>query len=154
MVRDAELMFSDAQSLAVGVGTTLSDQSLDVGAPDTMAAAFQARGAVPHDIGKGRPVFLIVQVVEDFDSAGDDTTLKAELVTADDEALTSNVVSIAITPAIAQAVLVAGYRFMVAGVIPPGTGADRYIGIRYSTGTSTATAGKVSAWLSLTPAPN
>jgi hypothetical protein len=147
MLLDKESMFSVDQSLAVIAGTTLSDKSIDVGAAGTIPAAFQARGTAPRDIGKGKPVLVLVEVTEEFDSAGDDTTLKAELITADDDALTSNVVSIGISPAIAQAALLKGYQFMVPGVIPPGTGADRYIGLRYTTGTSTATAGKVNAGL-------
>jgi len=148
MLLDKENMFSIDQSLAVASGTTtLCDHSIDVGAPGTIPAGFQSRGTAPRDVGKGRPVQVLVEVTEEFDSAGDDTTLEVDLVTADNEGLTTNKVIIAKTPAIAQAALVKGYKFMVPGIIPPGTGADQFIGVQYVTGTSTATAGKVNAGL-------
>lgn len=147
MLLDKESTFSLDQNLAVVQGTTLSDKSIDVGAAGTMPRRFNAGAAAPRDVGKGKPVQVLVEVTEEFDSAGDDTTLKVELVTADDEALGTNLVVISVSAAIAQAVLLKGYQFMVPGVIPPGTGADRFIGLRYTTGTSTATAGKVNAGL-------
>lgn len=154
MVRDGELMICDAQSLINGVGTLLSEGSYDAGTVDTMVAAFQARGAVRHDIGQGNPLFMNVQIVEDVDSAGGAATLKFELITADDEALTSNVVSAAITgDAIAEATLVAGFKAPFPVIIPPGLGADRYYGARFTIAGEAITAGKVDIWLSQRPVP-
>ncbi len=147
MLLDLESLFSNDQSLVATAGAILSEKSIDVGAAGTIPGAFQARGTAPRDVGKGMPVQVLVQVTEDFDSAGDVVTCVFELITADDAALTSNVVSISKTPAIAQAALVKGYQAMVPGVIPPGTGADRYIGMRYTTAVADATAGKVMAGL-------
>lgn len=152
MVRDGELILCDQQSLVNGVGTFLSEGSFDAGTVDTMVAAFQARGAVRHDVGQGNPLFLNVQIVEDVDSAGGAATLKVELVTADDEALTSNLVSVAITgDAIAEATLVAGYKFPFPVILPPGLGADRFYGLRFTVAGEAITAGKIDAWLSQRP---
>jgi hypothetical protein len=152
MVRDGELMLCDQQSLINGTGTFLSEQSFDAGTVDEMVAAFQARGDVRHDVGDGNPLFLNVQIVEDVDSAGGAATLKVELITADNEELTSNVVSHAITgTALAEAVLVAGKKFPFPVTLPPGLGADQYVGLRFTVGGEAITAGKVDAWLSQKP---
>lgn len=152
MVRDGELFLCDAQSLVNGVGTFLSEGSFDAGAVDTMVAAFQARGAVRHDVGQGTPIFLNVQIIEDVDSAGGAATLKIELVTADNEELTSNLVSAAITgAALAEADLVAGFKAPFPVMLPPGLGADRYYGLRFTVAGEAITAGKVDAWLSQKP---
>lgn len=145
MILDANALFSDDQSLVAAAGAILSEKSYDVGAPGSIPDAFQSRGSAPHDIGKGRPVLVECQVTETFDSAGDAVTCKAQLVTADNAALDSNLVVIGSSEAIPQATLVAGYKFLVPGVIPPGTGADRYIGMRYTTAVADATAGKITA---------
>lgn len=147
-------MLCDGQSLVNAVGTFLSEGSIDAGAVDTMVAAFQARGALPHDIGQGRPVFLNVQIVTDVDSAGGASTLKFELVTADNEALNSNLVSVAISgAAIAEATLVAGYKASFPVILPAGLGADRYYGLRFTVAGEDITAGAVDAWLSMQPIP-
>jgi hypothetical protein len=153
MVRDGELMLCDQQSLVNGVGTFLSEGSFDAGAVDSMVAAFQSRGAVRHDVGQGNTVFLNVQIVTDVASAGHASTLKVELITADDDALTSNVVTAAggISDAIPEATLVTGYKFSIPVVLPPGLGAKEYYGLRFTVGTEAITAGKVDAWLSQRP---
>lgn len=152
MVRDGELMLCDQQSLVNGVGTFLSEGSFDAGTVDTMVAAFQARGAVRHDVGQGNPLYLNVQIVQDVDSAGGAATLKVELITADDEALTSNVVSHAITgTALLEADLVAGFKMPFPVTLPPGLGADQFYGLRFTVGGEAITVGKVDAWLSQKP---
>jgi hypothetical protein len=155
MIRDGELILCDDQSLANVVGTFLSEQSIDSGTVDSMVAAFQARGSVPHDIGKGKTVFLCVQITADVTDAGGTSTLKVELVEADDEALTSNVRSVAISgAAIAKASLTAGYPFQVPYVIAPDPATPkRYYGLRFTVAGETITGGTVAAWLSPFPMP-
>jgi hypothetical protein len=147
MLLDKQSLFSDNQSLVAAAGAILSDNSIDVGAAGTIPAAFQSRGTAPRDVGKGRPVLVLVEVTEEFDSAGDAMTLKVELVTADNAALTTNLVTIASSPAMAQAVLLKGYQFEVPGVIPPGTGADQFIGLKYTSAVADPIAGKIKAAL-------
>jgi hypothetical protein len=155
MVRDGELMLCDGQSLVNGAGTFLSEGSFDAGTVDSMVAAFQSRGSPPHDVGRGKVVYLNVVITTDVDSAGDAATLKAEVITADDDALTSNVVTAAggISAAIAQATLVAGYQFSIPVVLPAGLGTDQFYGLRFTVGVEAITAGTVDAWLSSEPFP-
>jgi hypothetical protein len=147
MLLDKQSLFCNDQSLVGAAGATLSEKSIDVGAAGSMARRFNALGSAPRDVGKGMPVQVLVQVTEEFDSSGDNTTLKVELVTADDAALTSNLVVISVSAVIAQAALLKGYQFLVPGTIPPGTGADRYIGLRLTTATGDPTAGALVAGL-------
>jgi hypothetical protein len=155
MIRDGELILCDAQSLANAVGTFLSEASFDSGTVDSMVAAFQSRGAVPHDVGKGRPVFIICKIDSDVTDAGGTSTLKVELIEADDEALTSNVRSISISgAAIAKASLVSGYPFSVPFILPPDPATPkRYYGLRFTVAGEAITGGTVSAWLSPHPMP-
>jgi hypothetical protein len=137
---DKRLMFSDAQNLAVGVGTTLCDRSVPVGAPGTVP--FQSNSG-SHDAGLGSPLEVCATVTEAFDSAGDDTTLKVQLVSADDETLSTNLTVLHETRAFAQADLTLGARLPICE-LPPGI-TRNFLGLAYVTGTSTATAGKVTA---------
>lgn len=146
MLLDAQSLFSNDQDLAKAAAAYLSDKSIDVGAAGTIPAGFQARGTAPRDVGKGKAKNVLVQVTETFTSGGAGT-LKVELVTADDEALTSNLAVHAVSDVIALATLAAGYQFLVPYALPPGIGADRYVGLRYTIGTATMTAGKVTAGL-------
>lgn len=154
MVRDGEMILCDQQSLVNAVGTFLSEGSYDFGAADSMVAAFQARGTLPHDHGAGNPLFLNCVIVEAVDSAGGAATLKLELITADDEALTTNVVSHAITgTALLEADLIAGFQAPFPVTLPPGLNADRWFGLRFTVAGEAITVGKIDVWLSPQPVP-
>lgn len=140
---DSENVVSNYQSLVAAAGAILSDKSVDLGASDTIAPAFQAVGSPFHDYGRGRTLFCFVKVTEEFDSAGDAVTCKCSLIMADNAALTTNATVLYETPAIAQASLLVGYVFRL-GSLPPGI-TKRYIGFKYTTATADATAGKVFA---------
>lgn len=140
---DLENVVSKHQSLVAAAGAILSDFSLDLGASDTLPAAFQAVGSPFHDFGRGREIHCFVKVTEDFDSAGDAVTCQCALVMADNAALSSNLTVLSETPAIAQSVLLEGYEFRL-GTVPPGI-TKRYLGFRFTTATADATAGKVFA---------
>ncbi len=129
-------MFTDAlgtfhapnsvQSLVAAVGTLLGDRSIDNGDAGTDALG----NTMLRDLGRGTPLEAHIGIVTAVDSAGGAATVKAQLVMADNEALTSNLTVLAQTAAIAEAVLVAGYKFRVCGRLPPGT-TKRYIGVQY-----------------------
>lgn len=144
MLFDDQNTLSWRQDLAQVAASYFSDRSINVGKAGTIPAAFQSIGSAPRDVGKGRPVRLLIEVVETFTSGGAGT-LQAELVAADDDVLATNLVSVEIGAAIALATLVAGYYFTVAAMLPPGIGAKQFIGCRYTIGTATMTAGKVTA---------
>lgn len=145
MILDAENIFSLRQSLVAGVGNVLSTYSIDTGAAGALPVGYNARGNAPHDVGKGMPLEVECQINTSCTSGGA-ATVQAQLVMADDDALTTNLTVLAQTDAIAVATLVKGYRFAIAGTVPPGV-SKRYIGIRYVIGTAAITAGTVTAAL-------
>lgn len=141
---DDQLMFSKAQDLeGVAVGTVLSDRSVYMGNPATVPGFTSA--SPTNDKGRGTPKRLSIKVVEDFDSAGDDTTLFVELVQADNEELTTNLKVLERTPIIAQAQLVKGKQLPISYL--PVSINKKWLGIRYNIGTSVPTAGKITAKL-------
>lgn len=137
---DAHASLSDSQNLAQAPGAYLSDHSYDFG-------QVQADGlGRPPIYDPGRTYTdLVVQVTETFASAGA-ATVTADLVMADDEGLTVNLTVLRSSGAIDKALLTAGYQFRIGGTLPVGI-ARRYLGLRYTVGVDTTTAGKVSAWL-------
>lgn len=140
MIMDKQLLFSDQQNLAQAAGNYLSTNTVDLGTVGSIVLG----GSPIRDIGRGRSLQAVVQVTETFTSGGAGT-LQAQLVMADDAALTSNLTVLEETAAIALATLVAGYQFRF-GTWPVGTSKE-FIGIRYVIGTAAMTAGKVTAGL-------
>lgn len=144
---DAKEIFSDNQSLAQVVGSYLSDKSIDLWGG---AAQTTINNNTPvQDIGRGNELQVVVQVSEAF--VGATATVLAELVMADDEGLTTNLVSLtqapggSITVGIPVATLVVGYRWRLS---TPRSGiTKRYLGLRYRIFTADTTAGKVYAYL-------
>lgn len=141
---DAETVVSNHQSLVAAAGAILSEFSYDLGVAGTPPAAYQAIGGIIYDVGRGGQIQAVAQVSETFDSAGDVVTCACALVMADNAALSSNLVVLSETPAIAQAVLLAGYMFRL-GTVPQGI-TKRYLGFRYTTAVADATAGKIFAY--------
>lgn len=145
---DALEVLSDGQDLSQVVGSYLSDKSIDMwkGARQTTPL-----GNTPMlDLGRGNPILVECCVREAF--VGATATVLVELVMADDEALTTNLVSLtqapggSITVGIPVATLVIGYRFRIAGALPLGM-TKRYLGLRYNIFTATTTAGTIDAHL-------
>jgi hypothetical protein len=136
-MQDIGNLCSDKQTVAIAQGAVLSDKSIDLG-----LATAGPLGTPIHDIGRGREVPLLIQMVESLASLGA-ATIKVELVMADDAALTSNLVVLWDSGAIAKAVAVAGYQFRCP-CVPFGV-TKRYLGFRYTIGAADATAGKVVA---------
>lgn len=145
MLLDKNNMFSVQQDLAKAAASYLSDKSIDLGPTGTIPSMFQAPGQTNlRNPGNGEPVGVLIQVVQTFTSGGAGT-LKAELVMAADAALTSSLVVLEASDTIALATLVQGYKFAIAAKLPDDRVTSRYLGVRYTIGTATMTAGKVSA---------
>lgn len=142
MLLDVQNLFSDDQNLAQVAGTYLSTNSLDLGLPGTIPAAFQAVGSMYKNAAEQDFMAIMVQVTTTFTSGGA-ATLQVNLISDDAAALGSPTI-LHSTPAIALATLVAGYRFRIG--IPPRI-AEQYLGIQYVIGTATTTAGNVTAGL-------
>jgi hypothetical protein len=62
MIFDKQTLFSDAQAITASAAST---NAIDLGPVD-----------LARDIGKGKPIPLLIQVVEVFDSVADDETLE------------------------------------------------------------------------------
>lgn len=150
MQLDANTEMSNNQNLAQVAATYLSDKSVDLlplGSTGTTTDFLGGALATPSDPGKTQLMKLLAMVTTAFTSAGA-ATLQVNLVSADDAALTSNVTVLASTAVLAKTVLVAGYKFLISGRLPPGI-TQRYIGLQYVIGTATTTAGNVWAGLVL-----
>lgn len=143
MYTDALLLVSDAQDIGQTEAAYLSTYSIDTwaGAVSTLEYIPGTTERAVVDIGKGEPVEMLCQIIEAV--VGTSSTIKFELVMADDAALTSNLVVLADSGLIAEATLVAGYRCRLA--VPRGGITKRYLGMRYTVGTATTTAGTVTA---------
>lgn len=145
---DANLTFSNNQSLAQVIGSYLSDKSVDLwnGARQTTAKG----NTPPMDPGRGNPIQIICQVTEDF--VGVNGTMSVELIGTTDEALTAGLVSYeqapggSVTVGIPVATLKAGYEFRLGGSLPPGISLQ-YLGLRYNIFTTNLTGGKITAYL-------
>jgi hypothetical protein len=144
MLMDVENLFSDSQNLAQAAGTYASTNSLDTGVAGTPADGIQARGSPPHDFGRSRRAKLLVQVDQTFTSGGAGT-LKVDVIMSDNADLSSPTI-LESSQAIALATLVAGYQFRLG--LPIGI-TKRYLGLQYTIGTATMTAGTVTAGLVL-----
>lgn len=103
--------------------------------------------AYPSDMGEGYPYYFVALITADM-TAG--TSIKVNLVTADDDALSTNAVVLMSSKVVAQADAVAGTKLLVAPL--PKADYARYLGITV-TRAGTSTAGDLTAFLTQDP-PN
>lgn len=145
MLLDVECECSKQQDLAAAVGTVKSTRSFDFWNGQLTAPVDNLGNTIPSDAGRG-PTGVMCVVTETFDSGGDTATVEAQLVSADDEDLSVNVVVHRTTGAIAQATLIAGYELQLGPLLPSGI-TKKWGGFRYLIGTEATTAGKVSSYI-------
>jgi hypothetical protein len=141
MYLDQTLMFSDEQDLSQVAGTYLSDKSIDLG----VAGSIPQGGSTIFDVGPGQSLSVLCQVIEAFTSAGSTGTVQVQLVMADNEALSTNLVVLQETAAIVVTTLVQGYQFRL-GALPQGI-TKGFLGLRYLVAVQTTTAGTITAGL-------
>lgn len=139
MILDTYTLVSDDQDLAQTAGTYYSDV-LNLRGDAGYTTSVDAPSGITHDIGKGYPVELLIQITEDFASGGA-ATLDVSLETDDNEAFSSATTVVA-SQQFALASLTAGTHLLVQHVP---YGCEQYIRINYTIGTATTTAGKVTA---------
>jgi len=136
MILSAKQLFSDNQAVTA---TAVSTNVIDLGTPGTPHGA---AAALKYDIGKGTPIPILVQVTADFATL---TSLTITLEVSAATGMTSPVVLAEETIAVAD--LVAGKQ-MFNQVLPQG--ADlRYLAVRYTVTGSNATAGTITAGVSM-----
>lgn len=131
MLLDKQAMFSEAQSVAGTNATTVSTNSYDLGAAQTLPSA--GGGTVPSDVGKASPPIF----AEVTTAASGGTSVEAQLIMSANADLSSPTV-LQSSGAIAVASLVQGYQFRLGGSVPPGVSA-RYLGMRFITVGAVAT---------------
>lgn len=141
MILDTYTLVSDDQDLAQTAGTYYSDV-LNLRGDAGYTTSVDAPSGITHDIGKGYPVELLVQITEDFASGGA-ATLVVTLETDDNESF-SSAATVVTSQTFALASLTAGTHLLPQH-IP--YGCEQYIRINYTIGTATTTAGKVTAGL-------
>lgn len=137
MILSAQQLFSDDQAVTA---TAVSTNVIDLGVRGT---PYDAAAALNGDVGKGAKVPILVQVTEDFATL---TSLTFTIEVSANSNLSSSTVLYS-SGAVAAADLVAGYQLPV-DVLPNGATA-RYLGIRYTVGGSNATAGKITAGITM-----
>ena len=136
MILSAQQLFSDDQAVTA---TAISTNVVDLGVAGT---PYGAAAALNQDKGKGTPVPILVQVTEDFATL---TSLTVTVEVSAAAALTSPVVLA--SEIIPVADLVAGKQTFMQ-CLP--NGADlRYLGVRYTVTGSSATAGAITAGVSM-----
>ncbi len=131
MIFDKQNLFSDAQAITASAGST---NTIDLGPIAT---------GLTRDIGKGKPIPLLIQVVEAFDSAADDEIIT--VVVEEDSTETFTPDKSTTIAVISNANLkTVGYQVPVQ-YVPNGI-ANRYIRLKYNvSGTGNFTAGKITA---------
>jgi hypothetical protein len=136
---DAQLQFSSAQAITADA---ISENVLDLG---PLGGSNTIR-----DIAAAGNAGVMVQVSTVLDSAGEAATLTITVESDSTENLATSATVHATTTAITEATLVAGYVAYIP--LPPGA-YERYLGLRYTTGTEDFTSGAVNAWLVHGPQP-
>lgn len=138
------MIFSAQQDFSVDQAITASAASsnvIDLGAPGTV---LNAPYPLNRDIGRGTPIPLLVQVTANFATL---TSLKVAIQSSDTEAFGGQVDTVLESEAIPVAQLVAGYQFPIQ-FIPKGV-KHRYVRLFYTIAGSSATAGTVSAGITM-----
>ncbi|MCG5241394.1 Bbp16 family capsid cement protein [Azospirillum doebereinerae] len=133
MIFDLQSLLSNAQAVTASAAST---NLVDLKAHGT---AFGHAAPLPRDWGKGKKVPLLIQVVETFATL---TSLTVS-VQVDDNAAFSSPKTIATTPAVVAADLVAGRQFVI-DAIPRGSD-EQFLRLYYTVAGSNATAGKITA---------
>lgn len=134
MIFDQQTLLSDAQAVTA---TAVSTNVIDLGPIAT---------GLKRDIGKGKQIPLLIQVVEDFAAAGA-ATMHVEVQVSEDEAFTSPTVAYTTKVGVPVADLVAGYVFVPEYVTRYTD--ERYLRLNYVVGTGPMTAGKITAGVTM-----
>lgn len=134
MLFDLQSMFSDAQAIT---GDAVSENVIDLGPVDTPK---HAAGPITRDLGKGRHIPVVIQVVEDFDALTS-LTVAVEVDDAENFATAETVASVTVL----LADLVAGKRIPPM-YIPEGVN-KRYVRLNYDVTGTDPTTGKITAGL-------
>lgn len=134
MILSSQLIFSDDQAITV---TAISTNVIDLGVAGT---PYGGKAALHQDIGKGTKIPILIQVTETF------ATLTS-LTIAIETGAAATLATVVISKSILAAALVQGYQFVI-NVLPNEID-KRYLGIRYTVVGSDASAGKITAGITM-----
>lgn len=133
MILDRQTLMSDRQAITATAGST-----------DQIDLSPRATGLI-RDIGAGKGIPLFVQVVETFNNL---TSLTVSVQTDEDPAFGSPK-TVAVSPAIPLASLVAGFSFpQLVDHIPRGSD-ERYMRLLYTVAGTAPTTGRITAGVAL-----
>jgi hypothetical protein len=134
MIFSAQQLFSDDQAITASADST---NVIDLGVAGT---PYGAAAALNDDVGKGNKIPILVQVTEAFATL---TSLTINISTGAATTLGTTIAS----QTIAVADLVVGKQINI-DVLPEGI-TERYLGIEYAVTGSNATAGKITAGITM-----
>lgn len=147
MIVDALLEFADGVSVAAAAGTALIGSQVDL-------------GAVHRDVGHGQPVWLVITTDTEIITGGSAGTIKFQLVSdaqadiaVDGSATVHLDTGTFVTDDAAANSVLLNVGGVIACIALPQEGAvyERYLGILAIIATTTVTAGKINAFLTLDP---
>lgn len=145
MIMDERLEFCDAVSVAAGAGTALIGDVIDL-------------GAAHRDIGQGQDVYLVITTDTEIITGGSAGTIKFQLASDSTADLaTSATIHIDTGTFVTDDANANDSQMNAGGIIcciqVPSEGKvyEQYLGILCVIGTTTVTAGKVNAFLTLDP---
>ncbi len=136
MILSAEQLLSDDQAVTA---TAISENVIDLGVAGT---PYDAAAAFEQDIGKGNKIPILIQVTEDFATL---TTLTITVEVSENSDMSSP--KTLATEAISAAALVQGKQTRMQVI--PDDADRRYLGLRYTVAGSDATAGKITAGITM-----
>lgn len=132
MILDRQTLFSDRQLVTATAGSV-----------DQIDLAPRGTGIV-RDVGAGNNLPVLIQVVETFNNL---TSLTVSIQVDEDSAFGSPK-TVAVSPAIPLASLVAGFNFPQLDYIPRGSD-ERYLRLFYTVAGTAPTAGRITAGIQL-----
>lgn len=147
MIMDDRLEFADAVSVAAAAGTALIGDVIDL-------------SSVARDIGSGEPMYLVISVDTEIITGGSAGTIQFKLSSdstaaiATDGTATDHFASRLFVTDDANTndtVMNAGEYPVVVALPREGQVYERYLGILAVIATTTVTAGKINAYLTLNP---
>lgn len=146
MIMDKLIEFADAQSVAAAAGTALIGNVIDL-------------GAAARDMGSGKPVHLVITTDTEIITGGSAGTIKFQLVSDAQAAIATDgsatvhldTGTFVTDDAAANSALLNVGGIIYSAPIPHGAAYERYLGILAIIATTTVTAGKINAFLTLDP---
>lgn len=134
MILSAQQLFSDDQAITA---TAVSTNVIDLGVAGT---PYDAVAPLNQDVGKGNPVYILIQVTEAFDALTD-LTITIEVGSA------TSLGDVRATETIALANLTVGKKTCIQ--VLPNCIDKQYLGVRYTVNGTNPTVGKITAGITM-----